>query len=667
MKPPRPRLVSLMRWTLIFFLALAVGPVSAEEEPAPSPEEAAFERIKAYAPPRDSLPFFVLGEIIVTADRLPDSLPPPRTETLGALTLAATPTNTAGGILKALPGVGVTTGQKDEAGITIRGLSSRRVAIMVDGRPMNVPYYGTFNLASLNADKLEKVTVVRGPASVAYGPNVMGGVVNFVTARGRDRPGTRLRLSGGSHNTGEVYLSHGRVRGDWDLYLSARGGGSDGTLLSSRFRPTGYAGTEDGGLRDNSDRVEYDLFGKIGYRPSAQTDLAFSAGYYTQEKGVPGAIDEERYWRFTDWRRYFADLTLRRRLGPRTHLEAKGYGDVFINTLVDYEDATYDLSAVFYNSTHHNWDIGGLVALEHDWSPGLHGTYGFSLREDQIKKRMNPDEPWRYHHQVTGALQTEHQGRLTPRITGSLGLADNFMIFDHLRKVEQILGASAGLTAALGRGWQAFATAGQGSRFPTLSQLWGTRSGNRDLRPEVTRSFEAGFAAEAVGGVSAEATLFWNELRDLIDRDVYRAGRYYNIGAAFSRGAELDATLRPTPWAALTAAYTYTDTGNRDSGEPLDLVPEHKLDGRLLVTTHGGETQWTLVVSHVGSRFDAEALTADRMLPAHTTADCQVTTRVDTHLALSLEIFNLGDVDYEEEVMYPAPGRALLLAATLDF
>ena len=614
----------------------------------------------------DSLPVYRLGEtIVVTADRPVEGLPA-RTEYLAPEDLERLPGGDAADLLKSSAGVWVSTGRKDEASITLRGFTSRRVAILVDGRPMNLPYYGSVDLASVSTDKLAGITIVRGPASVTYGANAMGGVVNFVTARGQDRPGTRVRASAGNHDTGEVLVTHGRVWGRWDLLLSARGAGSDGTLIPYGFKPVSGSGLEDGGLRDNSDFTEWDLFGKLGYQPGAGTDVALSWGHHTQEKGVPGAIDEERYWRFTDWRRSFADLTLRHSLSAATSVEAKAYGDVFVNTLVDYEDAALDPAAVFYNSTHDTWDVGGIVALEHDWTPRHHGTFGVNLREDQIKKRMNPSEPWLYHHAVTGSVSAQHVAQLGAALWGSLGLADDFMVYNHMREVDHILGCSAGLTLRPSEAWRLCGAFGRSPRFPTLSQLWGSQSGNRYLQAEVAHRFELGVDGRPHAGLRAEGTLFLNELTHLIDRDVRRAGRYYNIGSARSWGAEAAGTLQLRAWLEVQAVYTYTRTENRDTGDALDLVPEHKVDGRLVVGAPGGDTQWTLVVTRVGSRFDSEALTADRRLPAYTAADCRVITRLDPRVALSLEVRNVADTYYEEEVMYPAPGRTILFSATLE-
>lgn len=157
-------------------LAAATRPVAGQEAPSDGVTSSTWS---------DSLHVYRLGEtIVVTATPLEEGLPA-RTEYFGLEDLERLPGGDAADILKTSAGVGISTGRKDEAGITMRGFTSRRIAILVDGRPVNLPYYGSVDLASISTDKLAGVTLVRGPASVTYGANVMGGVANFVTARGR--------------------------------------------------------------------------------------------------------------------------------------------------------------------------------------------------------------------------------------------------------------------------------------------------------------------------------------------------------------------------------------------------------------------------------------------------------------------------------------------------
>ena len=289
------------------------------------------------------------------------------------------------------------------------------------------------------------------------------------------------------------------------------------------------------------------------------------------------------------------------------------------------------------------------------------------MREDQIKKRMNPDEAWAFHHQVTGSVHSEHRVWILPRLTGSLGLSDNFMVFNHLEDVEHAPGSSAGLTWQAGRDVAVFGSVGRGTRFPTLSQLWGSLSGNRDLRPETTTRTELGIDGRWGPSVGLETAVFWNDLEDLIDRDVRRAGRYRNIASARSWGAEIAGKIHPGEWLKARLSYAYTRTEDRDTGDPLDRIPRHKLDAEVSIESRDGDAEWTLIVSRVGERFDSNSLEPDRMLPRYVTADCKVRTRVADRTTLSLEIFNIADQNYEEEVGYPAPGRTVWVSGDVRF
>src|SRR5690606_19339485 len=92
------------------------------------------------------------------------------------------------GLFRDIPGVVLT--DADTCGmqrISIRGESSRRVTIRIDGQTVtDHTDYGTPLL--IDPALIERVEVVRGPASVINGSNAIGGVVNIITRRGSDRP-----------------------------------------------------------------------------------------------------------------------------------------------------------------------------------------------------------------------------------------------------------------------------------------------------------------------------------------------------------------------------------------------------------------------------------------------------------------------------------------------
>ena len=97
----------------------------------------------------------------------------------------------------------------DKSVVTMRGLSGNeqgRTMVLVDGIPINKSDGGTVNFHLINPDLIERIEVLKGPASALYGGNAMGGVINFIT-RTPDKP-FKLNFSGSyaTYNTFDVAL-----------------------------------------------------------------------------------------------------------------------------------------------------------------------------------------------------------------------------------------------------------------------------------------------------------------------------------------------------------------------------------------------------------------------------------------------------------------------------
>ncbi|MBM3325132.1 MAG: hypothetical protein FJY66_05640, partial [Calditrichaeota bacterium] len=127
---------------------------------------------------------------------------------------------TVADILRSDPGLEVTTGPKAETETKIRGFPARAVLILVDGRPINPGYYGKVDLSMLPLENIAKLQVVKGPASVAYGANTMGGVVNIVTKNGLETPRTTIASEFGDYEFRKLSINHSRRIGRFNYWLS---------------------------------------------------------------------------------------------------------------------------------------------------------------------------------------------------------------------------------------------------------------------------------------------------------------------------------------------------------------------------------------------------------------------------------------------------------------
>ena len=131
---------------------------------------------------------FDLGEIYVTAEKMPASKEVTVTTEITAEEIKATNSRTVAEALRYVPGVIVSTGRKNEPGIQIRGLNQSRALILIDGVPYYETNYGKLDLNQIPVDNVAKIEITKGASSVLYGPNALAGVVNIITKKPTDKP-----------------------------------------------------------------------------------------------------------------------------------------------------------------------------------------------------------------------------------------------------------------------------------------------------------------------------------------------------------------------------------------------------------------------------------------------------------------------------------------------
>ncbi len=166
-----------------------------------------------------------------------------------------------------------------QTSINLRGMSTdgqgrdfkSRVLVLVNGRRA-----GTANLSKLSLDQVSRIEVIRGAASVAYGSQAMGGVINIMTKNGRNTVGGAASLSGGSFGYGKVTAEYGMEsdgvyayaggsamrRGDYD------GGGDAGTQVNTTINRRGALAA-----------MDFDLQNDAQLNVTLRTDGVYNTGF----------------------------------------------------------------------------------------------------------------------------------------------------------------------------------------------------------------------------------------------------------------------------------------------------------------------------------------------------------------------------------------------------
>jgi vitamin B12 transporter len=237
--------------------------------------------------------------------------------------------------------------------------------------------------------------------------------------------------------------------------------------------------------------------------------------------------------------------------------------------------------------------------------------------------------------------------------------------------------------------------AGNAFREPTLPENFARSAferGNAGLRPERTRSFEAGFEQTLPGGAGTLAgTYFLQRFRDVIQygslapvaAGVADSSNYFNVAAANAGGVELEARLAPVGGVTSTLSYTHVDTRVTDAGFQRGANATFVEGGRLLrrpanlaavtlASPLAGRGSVALRVNYTGRRDDVNFATFTRgTLPGYTLVNLAGeyavlrTARGDA-LSLTARAENLLDREYVAFYGFRAPGTTLLVGLRLD-
>lgn len=197
---------------------------------------------------------------------------------------------------RAMMGYGVSTGAA--GGINMRGMtgSSGQMLVLIDGHPQYNGIYGHPVSDSYQTLMAERVEVLRGPASVLYGSNAMGGVMNIVTrAMRHDGTKTNITLGSGSYGTVQTEVSNQIRSGKFSSTVSAQYNRTDNHRPRMGYEQ--YGGYMKAGYDFSSSWTAYvdaDVTHFNAFYPGSVENPVYGAGQWIT-RGVVSAALENRY------------------------------------------------------------------------------------------------------------------------------------------------------------------------------------------------------------------------------------------------------------------------------------------------------------------------------------------------------------------------------------
>ena len=634
-----------------------------------------------------------LPDTVVTATRTPR----PVTEIAAGVTvidrnaIEASGATTLGDILTTVPGLRVSAsgGPGGQTSVFMRGTNSSHVLVLRDGMPINDASdpSAAFNFGVSTLSDIERIEVVRGPMAAVYGSGAIGGVINLISRRGTtDKPRLEIDLSGGYPETVVGSALASGVVGAFDYAVVAESQSRRGFDTTPQRMSRVYTGTPQG-FRDRIFTANLGLTPIDGTRLSlflrgSQTFFGFNTlGSPTFDTANSSGTVSSLLGRIGGTSRLFGgtyetSLFLGRAQDNRRYFEALDRRDPNL-TAQDNRFHAYRTDLQWNNTVH----LNDLMPSTYLTATDL--TFGYQHTVDTINVKVNDSFGGFAFRQAASASSTAdaaHAGLTTT-------------LWKHLTVTGQVrqdwIGVNAPTTWRLGAALEVSplhtsfkAAYGTSFRAPSLFQRFGVDSfgtvGNPNLRPESAEGWEVGFTTklalfEREDALSFGATLFNQQVRDLIVGVFRPVATPVNVNSARIQGVEVEIALRPVAWLTLHGAYTFTDataTGqSAATGSALLRRPRHAASADMTVTPIEGLRVTTQLIytgpSHdflYGNTGNGIGFGVGQQgLVANLTAAYDVTPKVQIHL----EGTNIFNSRFEPVNGFQMPGTTVLAGVRL--
>ncbi len=475
------------------------------------------------------------------------------------------------------------------ATLDIRGFGETgplNTLVLVDGRRVNEIDLSGVDWSQIPLDQVERIEIVRGPGSVLYGDNAVGGVINIITKRPEKPFSANVEGVIGSYSYNKEAAS-----------LSGKWGPLSAILNASHSSTEGY--------RDNGFFRAEDAGGKLIYDLNDAVSFNISGGFHRDDAGLPFGLKKPLYILDRRATTHPDDKAETDDGYAVLGIKAKLWGFGRIETELSYrhrEVADFFISSQFEDKRNSGtWGITPKYIFEKPlWNFSNKLTIGLdfyksnsTIFSDSVFLGPNQSEVTK---KSTGAYVLDEFSILNNLVL-SLGYRQEWVIFDIFQDVPRSKDTSrnsepawnAGLDYLFGKNSSAFFSFKRSFRYP-VSDEWiqyiyspGTFEiigiqVNPEMKPQTGNHYETGIRHSFTDQIEANLTLFWIDLHNEIFFNPFTFSNE-NYPRTRRQGIEVGAKAKPFPWLSLWGNYSYIKPVLREgsfSGNDIPGVPRHK-------------------------------------------------------------------------------------------
>ena len=532
--------------------------------------------------------------------------------------------------------------------ISLRGLSggTARLMVMIDGHPQYAGIFGHPIADAYQSFLAERVEVLRGPASVLYGSNAMGGVINIVTRKMQeDGVKTNLRAGYGSYNTLETELTNRIRKGRFSSIVSGSYNRTDGHRADMGFEQyggyakLGYEMTDNWNLRGDVNVTHFNA----SY--PGPVDAPLLDGDQRITRGMTSFAVENRYEKtsgavsfFYNWGNHWIN-------DGYTPSVGEGPQDDRFNSRDNMMGVSLYQSTQFFK--------GNRITLGFDWF-----RYGGHAWSEYVSGENIG---------TTSELVDKHEDELAGYIDfrqdiGSWLTFNAGLRADHHSRIGLEWVPQAGLAFHLPHAIELKASASKGFRYPILREMYMFPPQNPDLQPESMWNYELAFSQRLMEGrLTYGVNFFYIDGKNLIQTLPNPNGSgmlNQNSGEIENTGVEIQAAYRIDRQWSVDGNYSFLHMEN-----PVIAAPEHKLyaganfsHGRWNVST--GVQYVEGLYTSVGENENKENFVLWNL---------RASFRACKWLDIWARGENLLAQKYEINAGYPMPGATVMAGFNLSF
>lgn len=601
-------------------------------------------------------------------------------------------------VLRQVPGVQVTQSGSpgSETDVSIRGAPASQTLVLIDGVEVNAGATGSFDMANLTTDNLDRIEVLRGAGGSLYGSQAIGGVVNVLSQEGEGPPTASLLSSGGNRATSDQVAT-----------LSGSQGNLGYSGAVSYFSTEGYHP-----VNDNSDNLA--INGRLDYHLGDDTVIRGFARYIASNVSLPNflvfsgvPLDPTAHQR-NEFMLYKGEVE--HHFGENLLTRVSAF---FVRQDIRLNAPPFPGGLVFkvpYFETDSIPDEtrGGEAEAIYIWPsrlPGFRTLAGFEfldrwLRSGSFCSFCQTVKPFGVGVTEFHAGRQEYAGYLEQEgslfkghvlVTGGFRVDGNSQFGEEVSPSWSVAIPITKISTTLRGSYS------EGFRAPSFNELYFPNFGNPNLKPEISSEYDGGFTTTFGERASLTATYFSRRVKNLIVTVPCKTGPTCVFGSEAGNAARVDVQgveVVPsiTLMKGLTLSGNVTVLDETHANAPLDFakafltaprplrVAKHTASALLEYVQSGTFLPHDKIVANASYIFvgDRDDITVSAMPPiANHAAYSLVNAVVSYSLGIPLdhisneEVFtrvnNLMDRNYSEAFGFKSPTINVLAGVKLDF